>query len=449
MHTELQFLDNLLKNNDTVVVACSGGPDSMCLLNLLLQLKIPKKLNLICAHINHKQRKESTDEWIYVKDFCQKNNIIFEGMEINSYTQRNFHNEAHQKRKKFYEELVLKYHAKYLMTGHHGDDLIETILMRITRGSSINGYKGFSKIQNEHNYQVVRPLITTTKEKIKEYNINKNITYFIDKSNEKDKYTRNRYRHYVLPFLKSENQNVHLKFLKFNEELCRINEFIVKFTKDALTKCLDFDTLHIVEMRKYEELIQREIIKEYLHSIFKEDIILLNDIHIENVLKLIHTQKSYQEISLPNNWKAKKRYNELKVEKDVKESYKVIELNDSVCFSNGDSIKKLESSDEKNNYVIRLNSKELVFPLEIRHRNYNSKIEVKNDQGHQKVNRIFIDKKIPKDKRDSWPILVDQTGQVLWIPGVKKSKFDKEINEKYDIIYKYNLSKEKNYATKK
>ena len=85
----------------------------------------------------------------------------------------------------------------------------------------------------------------------------------------------------------------------------------------------------------------------------------------------------------------------------------------------------------------------------MRNRKKADKIEVKNLNGHQKIKDIFIDKKIIKEQRDEWPILVDSSNNILWIPGIKKSKFDKENNENYDIIYKYNFSKEKNYVTKK
>ena len=85
----------------------------------------------------------------------------------------------------------------------------------------------------------------------------------------------------------------------------------------------------------------------------------------------------------------------------------------------------------------------------VRNRKNGDIIASKNVNGHQKIKNIFIDQKIPKNERDQWPIVTDSNGEILWIPGLKKSKFDKEIDEKYDIIYKYEISKEKNYVTKK
>jgi len=448
MKEEKEFLNKLLQNGDVIVFACSGGPDSMCLLSLLTEQSKKKSLKLICAHINHNKRKESKEEYFFVKKYCEERNILFEGTEFKNYSTQNFHQESHQKRRKFYETLIEKYHAKYLMTAHHGDDLIETILMRLTRGSSINGYKGFNKIHTENNYTLVRPLITATKIQIKEYDDQNQIPYVIDTSNDLEVYTRNRYRHNVLPFLKKENKNVHRKFLQFNEQMCRINEFLVKYTSNALTDCKENDNLLIVEIKKYDLLIQQEIIKKYLYQIYGDDINLLKENHLISILNLMHSEKSNGKINLPQKMIVKKNYNYLKIEKANKDESFLIELKEEVIENNFKIYKLLDTLENTNN-IIRLNSKEITLPLYLRTRKKEDKIEVKNFKGHQKIKKIFIDQKIPLDNRDNWPILVDSNDRILWVPGLKKSKFDKEISQDYDIIYKYELSKEKNYATKK
>ena len=149
-------LHSLLNDNDTIIVATSGGPDSMCLLSLVMSLN--KKINIICAHVNHHVRKESDEEYEYVKSFCESNNIIFEGMDILEYSSDNFESEARKKRYTFFEELYTKYNAKYILTAHHGDDLIETILMRITRGSNLPGYIGIKELDGKY----LRPLLNVT-----------------------------------------------------------------------------------------------------------------------------------------------------------------------------------------------------------------------------------------------------------------------------------------------
>ena len=216
------------KPNDIIVIGCSSGPDSMALVDMLLKIREKYSLSLIVAHVNHNVRKESYEEAKFMEQYCKNNEIVFETMVIEEYGDDNFHNEARNIRYNFFESLIRKYSADYLMTAHHGDDLIETIMMRLVRGSNLNGYSGFKKIVPMEGYQIVRPLIHYTKDELENYDKLNNVKYFVDSSNDKDKYTRNRYRKYVIPFLKDEEINVHHKFLKFSEELSGASKFIDK-----------------------------------------------------------------------------------------------------------------------------------------------------------------------------------------------------------------------------
>jgi tRNA(Ile)-lysidine synthetase-like protein len=215
-----------LKPGDTIVAGVSGGPDSMALIYILNEFKEKMDLRLVCAHINHNTRKETEEEEKYLRNYCKENNIIFECIKVDKWGDDNFENEARTVRYNFFEELVDNYGAKYLMTAHHADDLIETILMRIVRGSTLKGYSGFSKIVQKNGYKIIRPLITLTKDEIIEFDKKNNIKYFIDSTNNDDVHTRNRYRHVVLPFLKKENPNVHKKFIKFSETLLENSNYI-------------------------------------------------------------------------------------------------------------------------------------------------------------------------------------------------------------------------------
>ena len=120
-------------NNDIIVIGCSTGPDSMALLDMLIKIQSKYNLSLIVAHVNHNVRKESYEESLFMKEYCTKHKLIFESMTIEKYGDDNFHNEARNIRYNFFEMVVHKYGANYLMTAHHGDDLMETILMRIVR----------------------------------------------------------------------------------------------------------------------------------------------------------------------------------------------------------------------------------------------------------------------------------------------------------------------------
>ena len=426
------------QDHDKIVVGCSTGPDSMALLDMLLNIRDKYNLILIVAHINHNIRKESAEEAEFLKNYCYSHKLIFESMIIEEYGDDNFHNEARNIRYHFFENLVYKYNANYLMTAHHGDDLMETILMRIVRGSNLNGYSGFKKVILMDNYMIVRPLISYTKDELEKYDLDNSVPYYIDSSNDKDKYTRNRYRKYILPFLKEEDSNVHLKFLQFSNSLDQACKFIKKERDKSLSRVLADNKIIVSEFVKEDIYMQKEILYYLLNDFYQDDLILLGNKHIELLLKLLYSKRANMFINLPNNVLAKKNYDYfyLTRDTDVITGYE-IEFDRFATLPNNHCIERVMEEDSNSNNVCRLDSSEIVLPLIIRTRKIGDKVKVKGLNGTKKVKDIFIDKKIALDSRDSWPIVVDSSGEVIWIPGIKKTIFDKKKSESYDIILKY------------
>ena len=411
--------------NDSIVVGCSTGPDSMALVDMLLKIRDKYNLSLIIAHVNHNLRKQSYEEAEYMKQYCEDNDIVFETMTIESYGDDNFHNEAHNIRYNYFESLVEKYHANYLMTAHHGDDLIETVMMRIVRGSNLNGYSGFKTIINKGSYKIVRPLVYFTKEELKQYDEENNVRYYIDDSNDKDKYTRNRYRKYLLPFLKEEEKNVHLKFLKFSNTLDEANTYLEKEKNKAIERTILNNKIVVDQFVKEDVFIQKEILYYLLSNYYNDDLILINDRHIDLILSVITGKKSNCSINLPNDVIVSRSYNvvELKKATELISSYE-IEIDNYTTLPNDHVIERVEEVNGNSNSICRLSSDDVVLPLTVRTRKIGDKITVKG-------------MKIPLAYRDSWPIVVDATGKIVWIPGVKKSIFDKSKDDNYDIILKY------------
>lgn len=426
----------LLKERDAIVLAVSGGPDSIFLLYLLNRLKKELDLKIIIAHVNHNLRDESLEEASFVENLCESFDLRYEYMEILEYSNDNLESEARYKRYAFFKDLVKKYNAQYLMTAHHGDDLIETIMMRIVRGSSIKGYSGFREIIEMDNYKIVRPLITLSKDLIVKYLDDNNIKYYVDKSNFSLEFTRNRYRMNLLPFLKSENSNVHKKFLKFSQELFLINDFLVNYIENILKDIKDSKGINISKLLVFDDFLIKKIIEYEFSLVYVEDLFLINDKNTSQIMKLIKSNNSNGAISLPNNYLAIKDYNYFRIELN-KESldYEMI-LDDYLEVPSG-VIKKIRDNNLKNNYIIRLNSRDIVLPLKVRNKRNGDKIMVKNLNGSKKIKDIFIDEKILKSKRDSYPLVLDSENKILWVPGVKKSKFDVETSGIYDIILAY------------
>ena len=430
------YLKKLLKENDTIVIGVSTGPDSMCLLSLLEKIKKATKINIIVAHVNHHVRKESEIEEKYIKEYCHNHNLICEVAHLKP-VKNNFEAEAHRFRYTFFKKLITKYNANYLMTAHHGDDLVETVIMREIRGSSLKGYAGIAMSTLHENYILVRPLLFYTKDNILEYAKENNIKYFIDNTNFLDNHLRNRIRKDILPLLKKENPNVHLKYLQYSEELLASDKVLQNLTNETIKKVYNNNRLIIPAFLNQNQVIQERIIKFILKDLYQDNIDIITNTQVQNIIALINRTKPNETLLLPNNFIAEKKYNELifskKTTKQVQIDTKKHKLKDVNNYNN-QVIKIVGSSSDTSNFTTRLNSSELSLPLYIRTRTIGDKMTIKNMTGTKKIKDIFIDSKIPLPKRNSWLLVCDSNDNVIWLPGLKKSKFDKEINEKYDII---------------
>ena len=431
----LEKLKNL-PNDISVVIAVSGGPDSMALLNLLNVIKKEKNIKIICAHVNHNLRKESKAEAQMVKDYCTQKNIIYEYMEIKEY-KGNTENYAREKRYEFFENLLKKYHSKYLFTAHHGDDLIETVIMRLIRSSSLKGYGAFSEITEKKDYKIYRPLITKTKEEIFNYVKNNNLPYAIDKTNDSDFLTRNRIRKYILPKLKEENKNVHLKFLEFSKTLNETEKYLKKQTEKALSKVYIDKKIDINLFKKEDLLVQKRIIHHILNETYKENITKIKDVHVNNILLAVKNSISNSKINLPDNKIFIKSYNNAWIEENKKTKKYDIILKDIVELSNGYIVEIIKETESNSNYVTKINTQEINMPIHIRTRKEGDKLTLKGLNKEKKLKDIFIDEKVPIEKRKTWPVVTDDKDNIIWLPGLKKTKFDRAKTKNYDIIIRY------------
>lgn len=430
-------LDDYIFNN-YVVIGVSAGPDSMCLLDLLQK----KTTKIVVCHINHNVRKESIEEEKYITKYCQDKNIILEKTTINNYQENNFENEARKKRYMFYEEILKKYNSKTLLLAHHGDDLIETILMKISRGSNLEGYAGIKEVSNVKNYQIIRPLLKYTKEDIINYNKSNNIKYYNDSSNQSTNYTRNRYRLNILPLLKKEDKNIHKKYLKYSKTLIEYDDYIKREVKRNINNVYKDNIINIDNLNKLDTFLIKNILYNIMNNIYQNKNNIITDRHIQNIISLLNNTKPNIKIDLPNNKEIVKEYNKLIIKdktSDIK-NYK-IEFNDKIETENL-IIEKIESEDDDSNSVCRLNSKDITLPLYIRNREDGDYIILKGSNNRKKIKEIFIEKKLPLKKRNNYPLLVDSNNNIIWIPNIKKSKFCNKKSENYDIIIRCNERKE-------
>lgn len=202
---------NLLKKKDKVILGVSGGPDSVGMLYQFAQIKKDYKLQLVCAHFNHSLRSEADEEEEFIRNLCKKLEVKFisEKKDVESFFKGDsLEQTARNLRLDFFSKVSRQTKIKKIALAHHKDDLAETVLMRLVRGSGLKGLRGFLPKIKFKNLTIIRPLIEVRKENIIEWLKNKKIPYCLDKSNFEDKFFRNRVRLKLLPLLEELNPNI-------------------------------------------------------------------------------------------------------------------------------------------------------------------------------------------------------------------------------------------------
>ena len=244
---------NLIESGDTVIIGVSGGPDSICLLHILNNIKEELKFNICVCHINHMLRKEADEETEYVKKIC-------ENLGIECFTKKMDIEKIAKEIKKGTEETgrMLRYeffntvgahicapnNNIKIATAHNNNDKIETIIMNILRGSGLSGLKG---IEEKRAGKYIRPLIEAGRIEIEEYCKINNLRPKYDKSNDKNIYTRNKVRNIVIPYIKKEfNENIINTLNRFSEVVREEDDYLTQITKDTYKEiCVGADLVSI------------------------------------------------------------------------------------------------------------------------------------------------------------------------------------------------------------
>jgi len=201
----------LLKKKDRLLLGVSGGPDSLCLLHLFLKLQKEYSLKLICLHFNHQLRKEAKAEEDFVKRICKYLGVEFisESKPVkNFFKGDSLEQTARNLRFDFFLKISRQTKFKKIALAHHKDDLVETVLMRLIRGSGLKGLQGFLPKSKFRSLTVTRPLIESPKVDILKWLKKNKINYCLDQSNFEDKFFRNRIRLKLMPLLKELNPNI-------------------------------------------------------------------------------------------------------------------------------------------------------------------------------------------------------------------------------------------------
>ncbi len=440
-----RFLDRKSFNltGKSLAVGVSGGPDSLALLHFLWKLRDRFQLRLVAVHVDHMFRgEESYQEALFVQEFCRQRSIPFELKRANvpeymQATGMSSQPAARELRYQFFGEIMRKHQLSYLALGHHGDDQVETILMRLTRGSSGSARAGIPFTRPFANGEIVRPFLCLTKQELEEYCQNHELDPRRDSSNEKEAYSRNRFRKYVLPFLKKENPHVHEHFQRFSEEAKSDDEYLTELTSIKMNKVMETTnekvTLDIESFLIMPMPLQRRGIKLILNYLYGEQPSSLSAIHIDSIFSLIHNPHPSGTLDFPNGLKVVRSYERCYFQPYSLESQPYqFQVNGPgvVKLPGGGSIKVeyyskgYDVAQGSDSFLV--DTRVTGLPLIIRSRQAGDRMTVKGMAGTKKIKDIFIDEKIPKFTRDMWPVVTDCRGKILWLPGLKKSSHSTE-----------------------
>ena len=222
----------------------------------------------------------------------------------------------------------------------------------------------------------------------------------------------------------------HKKYLKFSKELEEYEDFVNSYINSK--KYIVDNYIDINKIKKESNFIKRKSVELLIKKIQAKDILDVNDQNMQDIMKLLNSNNKC--IDLNNNYQAINSYEKFMIIKKVDNSLKEVIIDKDIELEYFNFFYNSKEKDNTNNCIL-LDSKEINLPLLLRSRLDGDTMDVKN-LGNKKINEIFINSKVPKYKRDNYPLLVDSQGKILWIPGIKKSKFAKDKSEKYDIIIK-------------
>ncbi|WP_017382106.1 tRNA lysidine(34) synthetase TilS [Paenisporosarcina sp. TG-14] len=445
----------LISGRDRLLVACSGGADSMALLTFLNQQKDFLGIEIGCIHANHGLRGEESDEdERFVEDLCHNLNISFhrKKLPINDILIRengNLQDICRRERYHFFEEVMKKSKYNKLAVAHHADDQVESVLMGLTRGTRTNGM--LSK-RSFGNAKLIRPFLSVTRKQIEHYLKQQHITYREDSSNKKDTYTRNRFRHHIVPLVQEENPNVAAAISQWTHQQQQDEQLLQKLTMNEYEKIILSTSLHSLSIdiqlfQRIEIALQKRVVLLILKYLYPNESLWLS----HDLINQIHSQclerDGSSEIHLPKGRKVFRHYSTMLFSFDEANSsplltpiilvtgewvaagfnlrIKVCSRDDAFCFDEG--------------WYVTLEQSEL--PIRMRGRQSGDRLLLKGMTESKRLSRLMIDEKVPRHIREEVPVIETQLGEIIGLPGVRLgSRFTKHPHDGW--THKFMIEKE-------
>lgn len=299
------FLEKYYWSNDPIILACSAGPDSMFLLYHILETDFSS--NLVVCYFNHNTRPETDEEELFLEKLSQDKwfqlevaSCDFEKIQ-QLYPSKSFEELAREKRYQFFDAVMNIHGAKYVITGHHLDDKIETFMFNMLRGSKLSG---LTNMKENHGW-VLRPLLDIEKTDILDYLETHQLAYKIDQTNAQDIYTRNKIRNNILP----ECEKINGAYRKNMWNLMNYLEELQTWIDEEVEKFLWAEREFLIDdFNNLSKFLQKEVIRYIYYISNGKSTIWLSAGNIDEVIRFIYGK----------NNKTVKEIHGLKMKKDNK-----------------------------------------------------------------------------------------------------------------------------------
>lgn len=449
-----RFLENLfcfLENYSAkrFVLAVSGGVDSMVLLDVFLKQDGIKKENFCVATLDHGIRKESYDELNYIKKYCVDNGISFFGKRVNilelrktKFSGQSTEQAAREERMEFLFKTKMQFNADFLVTAHHKDDLAETFLTRILRGTGLNGMNCFSG----ENEGFLRPLMIFWKKEIFEYAKENSIFYFNDSTNSENKYLRNKIRNNVIPYLEKEFKDFNKEiFIREQRNFSEANKILDYFFDKDIIPMVSFSDKRVEFpldfFNNYPEFFRKEILlrvfqiwKRDVYSIDEKKLTLITDLLDKKETFAVQISKEIFFISKNRRLSFEKKETEntiWEVNVDIKNfpegqkmEYYFFEKTNKLIFEilNRDTF-QFPAIIKKE--IAFFDLQKIHFPLFLRNWKAGDNFFPSGAPGRKKISRFLTDLHIPSEEKKKQLVLLDKKNDIIWCVGQRISQFYK------------------------
>jgi tRNA(Ile)-lysidine synthase len=443
----------LIKKGDKVLVGVSGGPDSMALLHLLVDLRKEYNIELIVAHLDHMLRgKQSNADANFVEEIAIKLNTPFimgrsNVKAIASSAKMSIEEAARETRYDFFQKTAAKVGATKIATAHNMDDQAETVLMRLIKGSGSLGLSGIPYKRRLGDKWIIRPLLDVKRVDIEKYLKRRKIPSRLDASNLKTLYLRNKIRHILIPLLEKEfnrkiKENLNLIARNLSDEFNYLSTTTRRLCKRFAVETETAIEIDIKKLLRQHVALQRLIVREIIFKL-KGDLRRINYKHWQEVESMFYDVNKLN-VDLPGGLKAVKKHNRLIFTRRGVTKERASQFNKTIKLNVPGKIMIPELNIEARAEIVKympkfkkgkstkgveyINGDLITLPLLIRTWRDGDRMKPLGVKFHKKLHDIFVDEKVPREIRDSIP-LIFSGDKILWAVGVKLSedyKIDKE-----------------------